>query len=345
MIEFAAESKSEMDVLQSLQSLVPCIVIMRIDCHVHISALSPENGMMSQRILRSIPFRFIQWRLETPVENDESEKKLETKLANTIIETDALDAAVVMAFDAVYDLDGNIDLGNTHLYVKNDYAIEVCKRNPKMLFAASVHPYRKDAVAEIERCVAAGAVMMKWLPVVQHFDPSDKRCIPFYEALAHYKLPLLSHTGGEKSLPNLNPDVMDPALLLPAIKQGVTVIAAHCGTRSHPTEEDFLQVFMRMAREHEHFYGDTAALCLPTRSYAIEPLLRDKVVRNKLVHGSDWPIISIPPILPLGVRQSIRLMADRNWMRRDVTIKRLLGFDDAYFLRAGKILRINKPTS
>ena len=61
----------------------------------------------------------------------------------------------------------------------------------KMLFGASVHPYRKDAVAELERCVAAGAVLLKWLPITQGFNPADPRCFPFYEALAHHKLPLL----------------------------------------------------------------------------------------------------------------------------------------------------------
>ena len=42
--------------------------------------------------------------------------------------------------------------------------------------------------------MAAGAVLLKWLPIVQNFNPADERCFPFYEALAHHKLPLLSHT-------------------------------------------------------------------------------------------------------------------------------------------------------
>src|SRR5207245_6439938 len=129
-----------------------------------------------------------------------------------------------------------------------------------ILFGASVHPYRKEAVAEIERCVRGGAVLLKWLPITQNFDPSDEPCIPVYEALAHYKLPLLSHTGGEKSLPTLNPHVADPMLLVPALKRGVTVIAAHCGTKSAIWETDFLPHFMRLAQEYENCYGDTSAL-------------------------------------------------------------------------------------
>jgi predicted TIM-barrel fold metal-dependent hydrolase len=318
---------------------------MRIDCHVHVSALTPGHGRMSQRILRSLPFRFMRWRLGIKGEDEATERAIETKLVETIQQTGEIDAAVILAFDAVYNRDGRFDTMNTHLHVTNDYAIELCGRYPKMLFGASVHPYRKDAVAEIERCVEAGAVLLKWLPIVQNFNPADDRCMPVYEALAHFGLPLLSHTGGEKSLPNLDVNVMDPALLLPALARGVTVIAAHCGTRSDASETDYLPTFMRMAREHERFYGDTAALNLPTRSYAFAKLLEDDMVRRKLVHGSDWPIISIPPAMTLGIRQSLRAMADRNWMRRDVTLKTQLGFDDAYFRRAASILRLVNSNS
>src|SRR5207302_1718005 len=106
-------------------------------------------------------------------------------------QTTSIDAAVILAFDAVHDREGRLDAANTHLYVTNDYVIELCRRYPgKMRFGASVHPYRKDAVAEIERCIKAGAVLLKWLPIVQNFNPSDPRCIPVYEALAHHRLPL-----------------------------------------------------------------------------------------------------------------------------------------------------------
>jgi uncharacterized protein len=311
---------------------------MRIDCHVHVSALTLPRGTMSPRIRNSFPFRFMQWRLGIRGSDAAVERAVEAKLVETLNQTDTLDAAVILAFDAVYDHNGNHDPANTHLYVSNDCVIDLCRRYRKMLFGASVHPYRRDAVAEIERCVRAGAVLMKWLPIVQNFNPADERCIPFYEALAHHRLPLLSHTGGEKTLPNLDPSVMDPALLLPAIQRGVTVIAAHCGTRSAPGEPDFVPTFMRMAREHEQFYGDTAALNLPTRSYAYAPLLADRVVRQKLVHGSDWPVISVPPAMTLTLRQTFRALSDRNWMRRDVQIKRWLGFDDEYFHRAARVL-------
>ena len=316
---------------------------MIIDCHVHTCAVTPGHGKMSDRVFKSAAFRFMRWRLGMRGRDEQTERDLEAYLVRVLDETEQLDAAVILAFDAVYDRDGRLDDANTHFHVTNDYVIEQAARNRKMLFGASVHPYRRDAVAEVERCVAAGAVLLKWLPIVQNFNPADERCFPLYEALAHHKLPLLSHTGGERSLPTLDASVADPMLLEPALRRGVTVIAAHCGTRSAPGDVDHLPQFMRLAREYENCYGDTAALNLPMRSYAYGPILDDPVVRAKLVHGSDWPIFPLPPGTRLGLKRSLAAMRDRNWLRRDVSVKQQLGFDDAYWSRAAKILRLPQP--
>ena len=112
------------------------------------------------------------------------------------------------------------------------------------------------------------------------------------------------------------------------------------GTRSALGETDYVATFMKLARDYEHCYGDTSALSLPTRSYAYARILRDPTVRAKLLHGSDWPIIALPPAMELGVGRSLRAMGERNWMRRDVLIKQQLGFDDAYWRRAATVLRL-----
>jgi predicted TIM-barrel fold metal-dependent hydrolase len=251
-----------------------------------------------------------------------------------------LDRVVLLAFDAVYDEQGRFDDANTHLFVTNNYVAELVKQYPqRLLMGASVHPYRKDAARELERAIAMGAALCKWLPIVQNFDPADARCYPLYEILAHHRVPLLSHTGGEQSLPNLRRDVADPRLLEPALERGVTVIAAHCGTRSRPGETDFLRQWTRMALEHENFYGDTAALNLPTRSYAWKTLLADERLRKKLLHGSDWPILPLPP-LRVGLGRAARLLRDLNWIRRDLQIKRALGLGEDYFARAAGVVRL-----
>jgi len=313
---------------------------MILDCHVHVSAFDPNHGSMSKEMLKSIPFAFMRWHFGLKGSDAETERQVQKLLVETINGASALDGAVVLAFDAVHDRDGNIDLPNTHLYVTNDYVIELAARYPKIHFAASIHPYRKDAVAELERCIAAGAVMVKWLPITQRFNPADAKCIPFYEALAHHGIPLLSHTGWEHVLPTLDPTVADPMLLLEPLRRGVRVIAAHCGTRLFPWEIDYLPNWVQLAREFEHFYGDTAALNVPNRWYAYDVILHDPALRQKLVHGSDWPVVSIPPPIRLGPKTSLELLSESNWMQRDVLIKQKLGFDADYWHRAAALLHI-----
>ena len=317
---------------------------MVIDCHVHVCAFAADHGLTSAHLLRTAPFRFMRWRLGLKGTDSHTERALETRLLDLISATPELNRVVVLAFDAVHDPEGQIDLARTHLYVKNDYVAELSRLHPQILFGASVHPYRKDVPQEIERCVKLGAVLLKWLPIVQDFDPSDDRCIPTYEALAHFDLPLLAHTGGEKSLPNLNQNVADPMLLVPALKRGVRVIAAHCGTRSSRAETDYVPQWATLAREYEHFYGDTAALNLPTRSYAYKTILSDDRLRSKLIHGSDWPILPVPP-LRCGMADAIRLLLDSNWIRRDVRIKQKLGLGDDYWQRAAKVLKLDYKSS
>jgi len=319
---------------------------MIVDCHVHVSADTPEHGFLSPRVRDSLLFRFMRWRLGLTWEDGAAaEGDVAAKLAATIAGTEQLDAAVILAFDAVYDSDGRFDRERTHFYVTNDYVAELAAKHPKMLFGASVNPYRQNSLAELDRCVSRGAVLLKWLPITQNFSPADQECLPLYEVLAHHNLPLLSHTGWEQMLPTLNKHVADPALLAPALERGVTVIAAHCGTRSKLGETDFVPQFMRMAQEHERFYGDTAALNLPTRSYAYESILKNEEVRRKLVHGSDWPVISLPPLSRLGLRASLRLLGEKNWIRRDVLAKRELGFDADYWNRAATLLRLPQSSS
>ena len=105
---------------------------MIIDCHVHVCATTPGHGCVSPRLMRSLSFRFMRWRLGLPNDNGPvGERAVEAKLAETVAGTELVDAAVVLAFDGVYDRDGNRDADNTHLYVTNDYVWELVRRHPR----------------------------------------------------------------------------------------------------------------------------------------------------------------------------------------------------------------------
>src|SRR5438128_1118565 len=125
---------------------------MLIDCHVHISACTPVHGSISRKLFNSASMRFIRWRFGLSDIDERTERIFEQTLIDTLNDTPQLDAAAVLAFDAVHTPDGQLDPVNTHFHVQNDYVARLAKQHPKVLFGASIHPYRKDASAELERC-------------------------------------------------------------------------------------------------------------------------------------------------------------------------------------------------
>ena len=59
-----------------------------------------------------------------------------------------------------------------------------------------------------------------------------------------------------------------------------------------------------------------------------EKILKDRVVRSKLLHGSDWPVPCTPPATRVGVLPALKLLREKNGLARDVLVKRRLGLDD-----------------
>ena len=142
------------------------------------------------------------------------------------VRTSSLDAIVLLAQDEVYEPDGTRrpDLGT--FYVPNDYVLRLAGEHPEFLPAVSIHPARRDAFDELDRCLAAGAVMLKLLPNCHNVDANDPRYRKFWERMAEAKLPLLAHTGGEHTVQVINAAYADPRVL--------TLPLECAGSRSSP---------------------------------------------------------------------------------------------------------------
>jgi len=147
-----------------------------------------------------------------------------------LVQHSSLDAAVILAQEEVYDDQGRKLTGVGTFHVPNQYVLDLARRHPAFLAGVSVHPGRPDALDELERCLAGGAVLMKCLPNCQNIDCSDRRYTRFWERMAEAQLPLLAHTGGEYTLHVVRPEYADPRRLALPLECGVTVIAAHCAT-------------------------------------------------------------------------------------------------------------------
>jgi predicted TIM-barrel fold metal-dependent hydrolase len=279
-----------------------------IDVHVHLAALPEgENGChISRKMLRSPLFRLLIWRhgldLNRPAIANSNYVK---RILNQLDHSEKVGRAVLLGMDGVYDEQGRLDLAATDFLISNRYVLEVAKRHPgHFLAGVSINPQRRDAIEELERCVHAGAVLIKVLPNTQRFDPSDKRYVPFYRALAKHHMPLLSHVGFEFSLIGKDQSVGNPRRLQVPLEEGVCVIAAHSCSLGLFFAEPYFKMFQEFIQRYAHFYADTSALTLPNRVRMLFLLRRHPELHERLIFGTDYPLpVFSYPALRKGYRK------------------------------------------
>jgi len=254
----------------------------------------------------------------------------------------SLEAVVILAQEMVHDDAGNALPNAGSFYVPNDYVLKLAREHPEFLPAVSIHPARADALEELERCLQDGAVMMKCLPNCQNINCNDRRFAKFWERMAEAKLPLLAHTGGEHTLPVVRPEYADPRVLVLPLECGVTVIAAHSGTKSGLFDPEYFHIFEGMTRRFENLYGDTSAFNVPLRGRHARRCLEEPLAQ-RMVHGSDYPV-------PVNghwswMRGYVDWKTFREWegqpnvLERDYQLKLAMGFAPETFTRIKKLLR------
>src|SRR6185436_13492364 len=92
-----------------------------------------------------------------------------------LVRGSSLGAAVILAQDDVYDEHGRVMEGVGSFFVPNDYVLNLAAMHPEFLPAVSIHPGRPDALEELDRCLANGAVLMKCLPNCHNINCNDRR--------------------------------------------------------------------------------------------------------------------------------------------------------------------------
>lgn len=201
-------------------------------------------------------------------------------------------------------------------------------------------------MAELERCIAGGAVMLKCLPNCQNMDWNERRYRPFLERMAEAGLILLAHTGSERTMPVLRPDLASPRMLTQALEVGVTCIAAHCGTGMMALDPDYFDEFVAMTKRFPRLYGDNSALAglsLRFRPRQMRRIREDPELAARILHGSDVPVPSSGLVMAaLGMVGWGDYLASRRHgaaMARDVMLKRALGFAPETETRLAGLLR------
>lgn len=268
------------------------------------------------------------------------------RLLDYVRTSPSIDRALLLAHELPYRDDGTPLPDQASFYVSNEHVLRLAQEHPEFLAAVSIHPSRRDAMDELERCLAGGASALKCLPNVQGIDWNDRRHTRFLERMAEAGLPLLAHTGSERTMPVMDAKLASPRVLTRPLEIGVTCIAAHCGTGMMLLDPDYLDVFVEMTERFPRLYGDNSALA--ALNFRLRPSalrrLTGGLLAERILHGSDLPVPSSGLLAWAGGMLSWRehraTTRVANPLERDARLKRALGFDEATFTRAGSVLRV-----
>lgn len=234
----------------------------------------------------------------------------------------------LLAFDHAYTQEGELDRETSEFHVPNDWVFAQALRNPERLIPAiSVHPYRPDALEELDRCAARGARLLKWLPNAMGMDPASPLCDDFYDKLVEHDITLLSHTGMEMAVDADERQAFgNPLRLRRALDRGVRVIAAHCASLGDDVDLDqpegerekvpSFDLFMRMMEEERYeglLFGEISAVVQVNRlSRPLEVLLAREDLHHRLVNGSDYPLPALNAVIHLSPLVSADLLSEED---------------------------------
>ncbi len=302
-----------------------------LDMHCHIAGIGAggSGAFISERLRSSWKYR-IYLNAFGVTEKEllrQGDGLIVKRISAQLAESNQVGSAVLLALDGVIDAAGRLDCKRTETYIPNDFLARETAKYPNLYFGASINPYRHDALERLEQAKAQGALLIKWLPAIQHIDPADERLIPFYQKLIELDLPLLTHAGDEHSFTSADNTLGDPAKLRLPLEQGVTVIAAHAASSGSNEGEDNMQRLLPMFAEYPNLYADISSLTQINKLRFLPKLLASGIDPKRLLYGTDFPLITTGLTSPIfstlqtGPGKTLPLLKVTNPWDQDVQLK------------------------
>lgn len=318
-----------------------------VDMHCHIAGIGAgDSGCFISPKLRD-NWRFNIYLRAFGVSKKEilanGDQIIGDKISASLTQSRFVSKAVILALDGVVDADGKLDTDRTEVYFPNEFVASLCARHTNLLFGASVNPYRADAIERLVWAKKHGAVLVKWIPPIMNIAPDDPKLEPFYRKLVELDLPLLCHTGEEKSFSHANDQLGDPEKLRLPLSLGVTVIASHIASSETFQGERGPDRLARLMGEFPNLYSDISALTDINKPGCLREALGKPEFAGRLLYGTDFPLINTALDSPwywfrLSFRQKWEIWRTKNPWDRDVLTKHYLGTPTEIFAHSGRML-------
>jgi len=316
-----------------------------VDMHCHLAGIGAGGSgcWVSPRMRNNWRFNIFlrSFGVSQKEMMEQGDRLVADRISESLAQSKYVSKAVLLALDGVVGDDGQLDTNRTEVFVPNEFVAALAARHTNLLFGASVNPYRPDALARLDWAKAHGAVLVKWIPPVMEINPDDPKLIPFYKKMVELKLPLLSHTGEEKSFPRTAEELGDPEKLRLPLSLGVTVVAAHIASSEKYHGERGPDRLARLMREFPNLYTDISALTQVNKPGALKEALTRPEFAGRLLYGTDFPLINTALESPwysfhLSLRQKFQIWRTKNSWDRDVLMKHDLGVPAETFARPGQ---------
>ncbi len=331
------------------------------DCHVHLAGLGDggsgiEVGPQLSSLLHPVHYAQRLFYMNAGCAHDAPGKVDTAYVARLLNLCDAMPEGfkvLLFAFERFHDARGDAHPEHSAFYVPNAWAARLAHDFPaRFEWAASLHPYRRDAVDHLKAAIANGGRAVKWLPAAMGMDPADARCQDFYRVLAASGTPLIVHCGEEKAVKGSDTQSFgNPLRLRRALDAGVKVVVAHCATLGNDEDDDgsirpSFELFLKLMHEpraENRLYGDLSAITQRNRQpECLRTLLTRSDLHHRLLHGSDYPLPGILPLtspkalaetglLPKVAVADLDTLREHNPLLFDFALKRLLSFEGQRF--------------
>ncbi len=326
-----------------------------VDFHLHAVGMGVHEGktwVNPEMSSLSDPHTFIKYNVFKSAGGIKSNETADDDYVQRLVTLQRSEPRIgkllLFAFDYFHNDQGEKVPENSTFFVSNDYVLELSHQYPDVFIpVGSIHPYRSDALSELERLGKSGVRFIKWLPNSQNINPSSQRSVAFYQVMKKYGMTLISHTGHEKAVHGEEHQALgNPLHLKKALDLGVKVVMAHLASLG--SCEDFenanqsascFDLFWRIMEEEKYrglAYGEMSGTTIHTRiGYPYNKVLEHPEMKDRFVNGSDYPLPGINMLyrtkqyLKMGYiseseRDALNEIYDYNPLLFDLMSKRVL---------------------
>ena len=326
-----------------------------VDFHTHILAIgtSVSGAFINPRMLSGISIERLKYWIYASASGIENKQNTDAEyLARLVRLVRAIKLGGkyrILALDKHYNTDGTVNLQKTNMYVPNRYVVELAQQYSDIFLPViSIHPYRRDALEELEKWAKAGVRYVKWLPNAMGMDPANPVIEPFYRKMKERNMILLSHAGEEQAVEAEEDQRLgNPLRLRKPLDMGVRVIIAHAASlgscddldKGSGQMADCFDLFLRLMDERKYtglLFGEISAMLQFNRMpVPFATILKRQDLHARLVNGSDYPLPAINALIhtrslardgfiTAGEREALNEIYDYNPLLFDFVLKRTI---------------------